>query len=158
MTTDERSPKTYSQTVPASFAWVPVGHGRQQKAPLGFRSGLQSWGPRFAQIFPPGTHSPPAARHASGPELEHAANPTNNKMSSIRTFIVYLLKYGLLDPPNPLPLSCGRAPQATGRQLQRLVRPLHRRSHRPMWPHPALRTVTEVHVHECLVWQGHLAR
>ena len=59
-------------------------------------------------------------------------------------------------PVNGLPLSWGGAPQTTG--LQRLARPLHRRSHRPMWPHPALRAVAEVHVHECLVRQGHLAR
>ena len=79
-------------------------------------------------------------------------------LDNLSSCFLRVVAHGFLRLSNVLPLSCGRAPQATGRQLQRLVRPLHRRSHCPVWPHPALRTVTEVHVHECLVWQGHLAR
>jgi hypothetical protein len=45
-----------------------------------------------------------------------------------------------------------------GRIKRLLVSPLRRRSHRPMWPHTALRAVAEIHVHECLIGQRHFAR
>ena len=114
-------PATYSQAVPASSALVPLGQGRQQKAPPGFRSGLQSCGPRFAQTFPPSTHSPPAARQASGPELEQDASPAIRKTTSAHTFICYLLSHRPLDLSNGLAFTCGR-PSAADRQVQRLVR------------------------------------
>ena len=44
---------------------MPLGQGRQQKAPPGLRSGLQSCGPRFGQAAGPRTHRPPAASQAA---------------------------------------------------------------------------------------------
>jgi len=88
--------------VPPSVHVLPTP-SRQQTAPPGLRSGLQSGVPRVMQPLPPKTHFPPMAAHAAGPEspASSGASPT-----------VLLTGVTSLEPASPAAVS--RTPASLG--------------------------------------------
>jgi len=72
----------HSHAVPASFAFFPDGHGRQQWIPPGSANPVHSCGPGFGHDWLPSTHVPPTSSHFSFWQPETVANATASNIAN----------------------------------------------------------------------------
>jgi hypothetical protein len=84
--------RRYSQAVPVLLGCLPAGHGKQQMAPPGFLSGLQSCGPTLGQspcaTALPIRHFPPASTHCCCPDL---SSEHERRKMTIEHIVTYLI-------------------------------------------------------------------